>query len=558
MALKRSRRTGINPRAYVGVEPSSPPALVSYKRAPTEKDNRGFFVGDLWIDEVQDDIWILVAQDLGVATWIQFGSSSTFATSFVADAGTAVPVSGELNILGGVGLNTAAVLNSVSIGMDVGTDGQVLIGGGAAPVLANITSTGGTLAVTNGPGSINIEAVPTGSLETLSGDTGTIFATGGVVTLAGGTNINTVGGGGAGDELTVNLDDSISLAGTLTLNILGAGVVQTDATGYVFSDNGANGELLIGGGATPAWANITSAGATVVITNGANSINLEVSAGGTLRQLDGDTGSAYEDGTGTAKIAGGTNITTAAGGGAGDEVDISLDNSIALAGTLTLSGLSAGVMQTSAAGVVTSSKGTDGQVLIGGGAAPAWANITSTGSTVAITNGSNSINLEAVGGAPPFLYCQASSGGSGSLGGTGYYNLGSSVALTQIFDDGGNVYAGSGAGAAAYFTAPVTGKYFLNLNVQFDSTNTTGVQVSELTIEIVTSNRTYYHGVTQSIRVPMDELTKKFSVCADMDATDTAQFRVKADLDGDPGTITVKGDVAATPITWISGYLITT
>jgi len=556
MAVRDFRLDGRNPLSYLGVNPVSPPGFYLYHEAPTQKDLKGYYIGDLWLDTVNEEVWILVAKEntllvpTGIATWIKIGDSDNFASSFLTDAGTAIPVGGELNVLGGNGLNTTGAGNNLSIRMDAGANGQVLIGGGAASALGNITSAGGTVTITNGPNSINLESNPIGLLRTLSGVTGTATPVGGIVTIAGGTNITTAAGGGAGDEVTVNLDDSIVLAGTLTLAIFGAGVLQTDATGLVASDNGANGEMLIGGGAAPAWAAIVSAGATIDITNGANSIDLTIADDGTLRILAGDTGTALADGTGTSVLAGGTNITTAAGGGAGDEVEINLDGTIALAGTLTLAALGAGVMQTDGAGLVTSDNGANGQVLIGGGAAPAWANITSTGGSVTITNGVNSIDLD-VAGPPSFLAYFDTPGINASAG----YTFGTGDVLGEIFDTGNNFFPGDGIGGPAIFTAPVTGKYFLNLNTAVLG-GPSAFTVTEYILRIITSNRAYLNEADQNTANTRLELAKKLSTCADMDIGDTATFYMLEDrLVGAAFIVT---GTAVDPRTWISGYLITT
>jgi len=70
---------------------------------------------------------------------------------------------------------------------------------------------------------VNLKTVTMPSAEsyswTLDGDTGTpqAIASGDTATFIGGTNINTVVNNPAGDNLTINLDDSVTLSGTLTV-----------------------------------------------------------------------------------------------------------------------------------------------------------------------------------------------------------------------------------------------------------------------------------------------------------------------------------------------------
>lgn len=64
-----------------------------------------------------------------------------------------------------------------------------------------------------------------------------------------------------------------------------------------------------------------------------------------------------------------------------------------ITGTLALPSFTAGVMQTNALGVVSSTKGTNGQVLIGSTAGvPAWATLTG-GAGITVTGGANSITI---------------------------------------------------------------------------------------------------------------------------------------------------------------------
>lgn len=88
-----------------------------------------------------------------------------------------------------------------------------------------------------------------GSLLQLTGDTGTATPVANSIQIAGGTNINT---SATGAVLTVNLDSSISLAGTLTLpNTVSSSVGMIFFGGASFIHNfgggGASGNTFIGG-----------------------------------------------------------------------------------------------------------------------------------------------------------------------------------------------------------------------------------------------------------------------------------------------------------------------
>lgn len=100
---------------------------------------------------------------------------------------------------------------------------------------------------------------------------------------------------------------------------------------------------------------------------------------------------------GVLNVLGGANINTSAPGPA-NTVQIQLNNNVDIPGTLTLSGYGQGVLQVQLGGLIFSSVGTDGQILISDtGGAPAWANITSTDLSVTITNGANTIDLSVTG-----------------------------------------------------------------------------------------------------------------------------------------------------------------
>ena len=123
----------------------------------------------------------------------------------------------------------------------------------------------GITTTNNGSGQVTIEATGSGSMSsfTLTGDSGTnqTIADGNTLDVAGGTNISTVVG--TTDTVTVNLDDSITLAGDLTvtggdITLGGAGRIQgvdtvTDATdaankNYVDTQLAGSGLLIFQGG----------------------------------------------------------------------------------------------------------------------------------------------------------------------------------------------------------------------------------------------------------------------------------------------------------------------
>jgi len=117
------------------------------------------------------------------------------------------------------------------------TNGQLVIGfTGAPPVAGAITSTGGTIDITLGTGTINIETDGAVS-NSFATDSGTATPAAGVLTIAGGTNI---GSTGAGSTVTLNLDTTVTgltsltsttiLGTTFDTNVVAAGVTLVGTT----------------------------------------------------------------------------------------------------------------------------------------------------------------------------------------------------------------------------------------------------------------------------------------------------------------------------------------
>jgi hypothetical protein len=131
-----------------------------------------------------------------------------------------------------IGLTSGVVLcdNTDVLGSSNGANGQVLIGGDTGPEWANITSTGGTITITNGPNTINIDTA--GSIaDSYPTDSGTAVPAAGVLNVLG--TANEIATSGAGNTITIGLDPNFYAAGswTPTLRFGGTAVASYDDRG---------------------------------------------------------------------------------------------------------------------------------------------------------------------------------------------------------------------------------------------------------------------------------------------------------------------------------------
>src|SRR3990167_8668163 len=143
---------------------------------------------------------------------------------------------------------------------------------------------------------------------------------------------------------------------------------------------------------------ITNTGGMVILAPDSG-VGLTITAGGqtiTAGNLVVTAGSITA-GTGVTATTG--NIITSAGNIQSSGTVTAGTGLTVTSGTTTLSSLSTGVMQTNATGVVSSSSGSNGQLLIASlGTSAAWANIVSSDGTVVVTNGPHTIDLGVSGG----------------------------------------------------------------------------------------------------------------------------------------------------------------
>lgn len=189
-----------------------------------------------------------------------------------------------------------------------GTNGQLLIGGtGVDPAFANLTSTGGTIAITEGANTLNVEAaasIPTsfvedagtaipalnilnvlgdaaqGSTTAGAGNTITISNSNASTTQKGVLETSTDAESVAGASTTVSVTPSSLKAklGTQTSNGLPYGGGTAAALNWL--GEATNGQIPIGSTGNPPVLATVTAGAAISVTNGAGSITIASTGGG--------------------------------------------------------------------------------------------------------------------------------------------------------------------------------------------------------------------------------------------------------------------------------------
>lgn len=71
MAMKDLNRelNGLNPLSYLGVNPTTPPQLITETRAPTVNDYIRFPIGTIWLVSTTNEVYFLTNKANNVATW---------------------------------------------------------------------------------------------------------------------------------------------------------------------------------------------------------------------------------------------------------------------------------------------------------------------------------------------------------------------------------------------------------------------------------------------------------------------------------------------------------
>jgi hypothetical protein len=191
-----------------------PPNVLSYEGQvtvpfidrpfPPKTSNYQFNVPTIWVDTQHQIPYILVAKPLNVANWIPFGGGGVVTESLTGNTGGPVPpTANNINIVGdGTFLTVAGNPGTSTLTLGHGGAFATLFTentGTAIPVAGNLNMVGGTGISTSGSGNtVTITAVG-GTPTTFTANSGSatpalnnlnIFGAGGVTTSASGSTIN--------------------------------------------------------------------------------------------------------------------------------------------------------------------------------------------------------------------------------------------------------------------------------------------------------------------------------------------------------------------------------
>lgn len=296
---------------------------------------------------------------------------ATVATQYDTDAGSAIPALNILQVLGGTNMNTAGAGNTVTINLDdtVSLSGSLTVGTTAGFITAqtgDITATVGDIIAT--AGDINALAGSMTANVNITATTGNITATAGSVTAQ--TDITSVAGNlvaGDGNLIVTNEDAATTSASMLFVKNRGGGILTSG------DDLG-----LLGFTGFDGATNIVSS-SIISRTSGTIGVNQVPS------NLEFYTHPDSAAGAGQRMVIATTGEVTINGPDSGTG--------------LTVSDIAQGVVIASATGGLSSTAGTDGQVVIGAtGGAPAFASLTSADGTITFTPGANTLDLSATAG----------------------------------------------------------------------------------------------------------------------------------------------------------------
>lgn len=99
---------GTSPLGYMGTKTAKPIALVDQTRDPQISDARNYDIGTVWVNHAANTAFILTSKPGNAAFWLPAGGGSSSISQVTTNAGVALAVGGNINILGTGGNTTSA------------------------------------------------------------------------------------------------------------------------------------------------------------------------------------------------------------------------------------------------------------------------------------------------------------------------------------------------------------------------------------------------------------------------------------------------------------------
>lgn len=260
-----------------------------------------------------------VAGNPGTNT-LTISQSGSVATIYDADAGTAIPAFGILNISGGNNIHTSGSGNTITVSVSDTTQHAVQIGNGTNSLTSLAIGTTGQV-LTGQTGADPIWASAAASSITITGDSGGGL-TGNSFTFTGGTTGLTFSGSGTTETLTGTL--IVGNGGTGRATLTNHGVLVGAGTSAITQLTvGTDGQVLVGSSASdPVFATLTSSSLTYTPGPGSLAINItapvSIANGGTnATSMTTTDGVVYFDGTRlvTTAVGSATQVLTSNGAG---------------------------------------------------------------------------------------------------------------------------------------------------------------------------------------------------------------------------------------------------
>jgi len=172
---------------------------------------------------------------------------------------------------------------------------------------------------------------------------------------------------------------------------------------------------------------------------------------------------------------------------------------------------------------------------------------TTTQTSLVTKIGSLSLNSPLTNGKQPCFSAYLGTSVTNATGNGTPYLLGSTQALTILFDNTGSM------STSGVFTAPVTGKYFFTCSVLFLNAVTANVgQISFITPTY--QQNTYFFGVSNAT-LGIGAFTAHGNAILSLTSGQTLTFEVVGSGEA-ANTLTIQGTTAASQNTWIDGYML--